>query len=37
VVVPGWFYRGGVFAMRFLPRSVNRAVFGRFIAGMRRD
>ncbi len=37
VVVPGWFYRGGIFAMRFLPRSVNRAVFGRFIAGMRRD
>lgn len=37
VVVPGLFYRGGVFAMRFLPRSVNRAVFGRFIAGMRRD
>lgn len=37
VVVPGLFYRGGVFAMRFLPRSVNRAVFGRFIAGMRRN
>lgn len=37
IVVPGLFYRGGVFAMRFLPRSVNRAVFGRFIREMRRD
>lgn len=37
VVVPGWFYRSGIFAMRFLPRSVNRAVFGRFVANMRRD
>lgn len=37
VVVPGWFYRGGIFAMRFLPRSVNRAVFGRFLAQMRQD
>lgn len=37
VVVPGLFYRGGVFAMRFLPRSVNRAVYGRFIAGMWRE
>lgn len=36
VVVPGLFYRGGVFAMRFLPRSVNRAVFGRLIAEMQR-
>ena len=37
VVVPGWFYRGGIFAMRFLPRSVNRAVFGRFLAQMRQE
>jgi short-subunit dehydrogenase len=37
VVVPGWFYRGGIFAMRFLPRSVNRAVFGRFLSMMRQD
>lgn len=37
IVVPGLFYRSGVFAMRFLPRSVNRAVFGRFIAKMRRE
>ena len=36
VVVPGRFYSAGVFAMRFLPRAVNRAVFGRIIAGMRR-
>jgi short-subunit dehydrogenase len=36
VYVPGAFYGLGVFAMRFLPRSVNRAVFGRIIAGMRR-
>jgi short-subunit dehydrogenase len=36
VFVPGLFYRGGVFAMRFLPRAVNRAVFGRIIAGMQR-
>ena len=37
VVVPGWFYRGGTFAMRFLPRSVNRAVFGRILAAARRE
>ncbi len=37
IVVPGWFYRGGVFAMRFLPRAVNRAVFGRWIEGTRRS
>jgi short-subunit dehydrogenase len=36
VYVPGAFYGAGVFAMRFLPRAVNRAVFGRIIAGMRR-
>ena len=36
VVVPGLFYSAGVFAMRFLPRSVNRAVYGRILAGMRR-
>ena len=36
VVVPGWFFRSGVFAMRFLPRSVNRAVFGYFIRQMQR-
>ncbi|WP_157913146.1 SDR family NAD(P)-dependent oxidoreductase [Candidatus Promineifilum breve] len=36
VVVPGLVYSAGVFAMRFLPRAVNRAVFGRIIAGMRR-
>jgi short-subunit dehydrogenase len=36
VFVPGLFYRGGVLALRFLPRAVNRAVFGRIIAGMRR-
>ena len=36
VVVPGLFYSAGVFAMRFLPRAVNRAVYGRIIAGMRR-
>jgi short-subunit dehydrogenase len=34
-VVPGWFYRGGIFATRFLPRPINRAVFGRLLAGMR--
>ena len=37
VVVPGWFYRSGTFAMRFLPRSVNRAVFGRILAAARRE
>ena len=37
VVVPGWFYRGGVFAMRFLPRAVNRAVFGRLLVAMRTE
>jgi short-subunit dehydrogenase len=37
VVVPGWFYRGGTFAMRFLPRGVNRAVFGRLLAAMRTE
>jgi short-subunit dehydrogenase len=37
VFVPGLFYSAGVFAMRFLPRSTNRAVFGRIIAGMRRS
>jgi short-subunit dehydrogenase len=37
IVVPGWFYRSGVFAMRFLPRSVNRAVFGFFIREMSRS
>ena len=37
VVVPGWFYRGGTLAMRFLPRSVNRAVFGRMLAAMRTE
>lgn len=36
VFVPGLFYSTGVFAMRFLPRAFNRAVFGRFIDGMRR-
>lgn len=36
-VVPGWFYRSGIFATRFLPRAVNRAVFGRLLAGMRLD
>jgi short-subunit dehydrogenase len=36
VYVPGAFYGVGVFAMRFLPRAVNRAVFGRILAGMRR-
>lgn len=36
LVVPGLFYSAGVFAMRFLPRSVNRAVYGRILAGMRR-
>lgn len=36
VTVPGWFYRGGVFATRFLPRGVNRAVFGRLLAAMRK-
>lgn len=35
VTVPGLFYRGGIFATRFLPRSVNRAIFGRMLAGMR--
>lgn len=34
LVVPGWFYKLGVFSMRFLPRSLNRAVYGRFIATM---
>lgn len=37
VAVPGLFYRGGVFATRFLPRSVNRAVFGRLLAAMRTE
>ena len=37
VVVPGWFYRGGTLAMRFLPRAVNRAVFGRVLAAMRTE
>lgn len=37
IVVPGWFYRGGTLAMRLLPRSVNRAVFGRFLAAMRTE
>ena len=37
VAVPGWFYRGGVFAIRFLPRSVNRAVFGRILAAARTE
>ena len=37
VVVPGWFYRGGVFAMRFLPRAASRAVFGRILAAARRE
>ena len=37
LAVPGLFYRGGIFAMRFLPRSVNRAVFGRLLAAMRTD
>lgn len=36
VFVPGWFYRGGIFATRFLPRSFNRAVFGHVISGVRR-
>lgn len=36
VYVPGLFYGAGIFAMRFLPRSVSRAVFGRILAGMRR-
>jgi short-subunit dehydrogenase len=34
VVVPGLVYKAGTFAMRFLPRSFNRYVFGRFIATM---
>lgn len=37
VLVPGWFYRGGTLAMRFLPRAVNRAVFGRLLAAMRTE
>ena len=37
MAVPGWFYRGGTFAMRFLPRSVNRAVFGRILAAARTE
>ena len=37
IVVPGWFYRGGTLAMRFLPRAVNRAVFGRLLAAMRTE
>jgi hypothetical protein len=37
VVVPGWFYRGGTLAMRFLPRGINRAVFGRLLAAMRTE
>lgn len=37
VVISGWFNRGGIFATRFLPRSVNRAVFGRFINEMSQD
>ncbi len=37
VAVPGWFYRGGTFATRFLPRSVNRAVFGRILAAARTE
>ena len=37
VVVPGWFYRGGTWAMRLLPRRVNRAVFGRVLAAMRTE
>jgi uncharacterized protein len=36
VVLTGWFYRSGIFATRFLPRAVNRAVFGRLLAGMRK-
>lgn len=35
LVVTGWFFRGGIFATRFLPRAVNRAVFGRLLSGMR--
>jgi uncharacterized protein len=35
VAVTGWFYRSGIFATRFLPRAVNRAVFGWLLAGMR--
>jgi short-subunit dehydrogenase len=36
IVTPGLFYRAGIFVMRFLPRSVNRVVYGRILAGMRR-
>lgn len=36
VVISGLFNRGGIFATRFLPRSINRAVFGRFINEMSR-
>jgi uncharacterized protein len=35
LAITGWFYRGGIFATRLLPRTVNRAVFGRLLAGMR--
>ncbi|MFO7663633.1 MAG: SDR family NAD(P)-dependent oxidoreductase [Chloroflexota bacterium] len=35
LAVTGWFYRCGIFATRFLPRTVNRAVFGRLLVGMR--
>lgn len=34
LVIPGFFNKAGIFATRFLPRSINRAVFGRFIATM---
>jgi short-subunit dehydrogenase len=36
IVTPGLFYRAGLFAMRFLPRSLNRSVFGRILGEMRR-
>lgn len=37
VVVPGWYYRVGTLMTRLLPRSVNRAMFGRFLTGMRAE
>jgi uncharacterized protein len=35
MVVPGWFYRGGILATRFLPRPASRYVFGRLLARMQ--
>lgn len=34
LVIPGLLYKAGTFTMRFLPRSFNRFVFGRFVAAM---